>query len=160
MTLATITALINSKIRNKTPKVLKVEHADVEQALADEIFNGYKLEQIIDGVDDPSNTIISVVSSSSSSYFDVLLYFKISGKSCHAKGYFTIKTTGTYDSQPLFSFDDTLYEPKIDIFSQIGAITRYGSVVRLKRVGNQIQTVGACIPYEKYYIDAVYEIEN
>ena len=35
---ATITTLINDKIRNKTPKVIKVEHADVEQAILD---NGY-----------------------------------------------------------------------------------------------------------------------
>jgi hypothetical protein len=39
MTLATITALINSKIRNKTPKVLKTEHADVEQAIVNEVFS-------------------------------------------------------------------------------------------------------------------------
>lgn len=32
---ATITALINSNIRNKTPKVVKIEHADVEQSIVD-----------------------------------------------------------------------------------------------------------------------------
>ncbi len=35
---ATLTALINANIRNKTPKVIKVEHADVEQALLNEIY--------------------------------------------------------------------------------------------------------------------------
>lgn len=38
-TLTTLTALINSKIRNKTPKVLKVEHADVEQAIVNELYS-------------------------------------------------------------------------------------------------------------------------
>lgn len=33
MNLTELTALINSKIRTKTPKVIKTEHADVEQAL-------------------------------------------------------------------------------------------------------------------------------
>lgn len=35
---ATLTALIDANIRSKTPKVVKVEHADVEQAILD---NGY-----------------------------------------------------------------------------------------------------------------------
>jgi len=39
MSLATLTTLINNKIRNKTPKVIKTEHADVEQAIVDEFFN-------------------------------------------------------------------------------------------------------------------------
>lgn len=38
MNLSTLTALINAKIRNKTPKVLKVEHADVEQQIVNTIF--------------------------------------------------------------------------------------------------------------------------
>ena len=37
-TLSFITNLIDTKIRNKTPKVVKTEHADVEQALANEFF--------------------------------------------------------------------------------------------------------------------------
>lgn len=35
--LATATTFIDSKIRNKTPKVLKIEHADVEQSIVNEI---------------------------------------------------------------------------------------------------------------------------
>lgn len=37
-TLAQITAAIDNDIRNKTPLVLKVEHADVEQLITDEMF--------------------------------------------------------------------------------------------------------------------------
>lgn len=37
-TLAQITAAIDDDIRNKTPLVLKVEHADVEQLITDEMF--------------------------------------------------------------------------------------------------------------------------
>lgn len=37
-TLATITESIDDNIRNKTPKVLKVEHADTEQLIAEEHF--------------------------------------------------------------------------------------------------------------------------
>ena len=39
MTQAELTALINDKIRNKTPKVIKIEHADVDQAITDELFS-------------------------------------------------------------------------------------------------------------------------
>jgi hypothetical protein len=31
---------------------------------------------------------------------------------------------------------------------------------RLKRVGSEIHTVNAIAPYETYYIDATYEINN
>lgn len=37
-TLAQITAAINDDIRNKTPLVLKTEHADVEQLITNEMF--------------------------------------------------------------------------------------------------------------------------
>jgi hypothetical protein len=37
-TLAQITAAIDDDIRNKTPLVLKAEHADVEQLITDEMF--------------------------------------------------------------------------------------------------------------------------
>jgi hypothetical protein len=37
-TLAQITAAIDDDIRNKTPLVVKTEHADVEQLIADEMF--------------------------------------------------------------------------------------------------------------------------
>lgn len=33
-----LTTLINNNIRNKTPKVIKTEHADVEQAIVDELY--------------------------------------------------------------------------------------------------------------------------
>ena len=39
MTQAELTALIDAKIRNKTPKVVKIEHADVEQAITDTLFD-------------------------------------------------------------------------------------------------------------------------
>ncbi len=38
MSLTALTALINNNIRNKTPKVIKTEHADVEQAIVNEFF--------------------------------------------------------------------------------------------------------------------------
>lgn len=160
MTLATITALINSKIRNKTPKVLKVEHADVEQAIVNEIYADYKNEVITGGVNAPTNTIISVISSSTSNYFSINLDFKISGKSCHVKGYFFYNSTSTYSNQPLFEFTDVIYQPLIEFVSQIGAITTGGRHCRLKRVGSEIHAVTAIAPYETYYIDATYEINN
>jgi len=39
MTQAELTAFIDAKIRNKTPKVVKVEHADVEQEITDTLFD-------------------------------------------------------------------------------------------------------------------------
>lgn len=38
--------LINSNIRNKVPKVLKSEHADVEEALLDAIFIPFEVKQL------------------------------------------------------------------------------------------------------------------
>lgn len=59
MNLATITALIDSKIRNKTPKVVKVEHADVEQAIVNEIYSPIIWEvKDIDGVADVGNVLV------------------------------------------------------------------------------------------------------
>jgi hypothetical protein len=43
MTQAELTALINAKIRNKTPKVIKTEHADVEQEITDTLFDNVNL---------------------------------------------------------------------------------------------------------------------
>lgn len=43
MTQAELTALINAKIRNKTPKVIKTEHADVEQEITDTLFDNVAL---------------------------------------------------------------------------------------------------------------------
>jgi len=39
MTQAELTAFIDANIRNKTPKVVKVEHADVEQEITDTLFD-------------------------------------------------------------------------------------------------------------------------
>ena len=38
MSLIALTTLINNNIRNKIPKVIKTEHADVEQAIVNELF--------------------------------------------------------------------------------------------------------------------------
>lgn len=42
----TILDLINNNIRNKAPKVLKSEHAQIEEALLDAIFFPYEVKQI------------------------------------------------------------------------------------------------------------------
>jgi hypothetical protein len=160
MTLATITALINSKIRNKTPKVLKTEHADVEQAIVNEVFADYKNEIIEEGVDDLGNTIINVFSDPSTYHLDVNLSFKISGKSCNVTGELVINSTSTYSSQKLFSFINTLYQPKIASDSKILAFTMSGQVATLIRIGSSLHSINPLIPYTTYYIDATYEINN
>ncbi len=43
MTQAELTALIDANIRNKTPKVIKTEHADVEQEITDTLFDNVNL---------------------------------------------------------------------------------------------------------------------
>jgi len=42
----TILDLINNNIRNKYPKVLKSEHAQIEEALLDAIFLPYEVKQL------------------------------------------------------------------------------------------------------------------
>jgi|JI6StandDraft_1071083.scaffolds.fasta_scaffold346099_1 2',3'-cyclic-nucleotide 2'-phosphodiesterase (5'-nucleotidase family) len=140
--------------------ILASELRTVEKNQIDAIYADYKNEVITGGVDAPTNTIISVISSSSSNYFSINLDFKISGKSCHVKGYFFYNTTSTYSDQPLFEFTDVLYQPFIEFVSQIGAISTGMRHCRLKRVGSEIHTVNAIAPYETYYIDATYEINN
>lgn len=45
-TIQAIRDLINNNIRNKTPKVLKSEHAQIEEALLDLIFMPYEVKQL------------------------------------------------------------------------------------------------------------------
>lgn len=42
----TILDLINNNIRNKAPKVIKSEHAQIEEALLDSIFMPYEVKQL------------------------------------------------------------------------------------------------------------------
>ena len=49
MTQAELTALIDAKIRNKTPKVVKIEHADVEQEITDTLFDNVNTLTLVIG---------------------------------------------------------------------------------------------------------------
>lgn len=56
MTQAELTAFIDDKIRNKTPKVIKTEHADVEQEITDTLFDNVAT---LNGLITTLNTTIS-----------------------------------------------------------------------------------------------------
>jgi len=58
MTQTELTAFIDAKIRNKTPKVIKTEHADVEQEITDTLFDNVNtLTAVIGALND---TIIDI----------------------------------------------------------------------------------------------------
>jgi hypothetical protein len=91
MTLATITALINSKIRNKTPKVLKTEHADVEQAIVNEVFSS----EIYESTNMPSlMTITEKFVSPMTTGINFNITLKKTGNICFVK-FFVIQTNTT-----------------------------------------------------------------
>jgi hypothetical protein len=112
-TLAQITAAIDDDIRNKTPLVLKVEHADVEQLITDEMFpDSITVEW--DGDSQPSglpdvecNPLLATLAKCT-----FKIYFTKTGNRVFYKG--SISNTETFaaiGNLSLATFDTTLYKP-------------------------------------------------
>jgi len=104
MTLATITAFINNNIRNKTPKVIKTEHANVEQALANELFPSTITE----------TSLSHIITTPVGSDLTYELYFKKNGSFVDVFGIITV-VTPHITSSSFLSITDTLYQQKIFI---------------------------------------------
>jgi hypothetical protein len=86
-TLAQITAAIDDDIRNKTPLVLKVEHADVEQLITDEMFpDSAKLEWSGSAVVDPIADIVVNPSLSTLAKIEFKIYFEKIGNQVFGNG--------------------------------------------------------------------------
>ena len=160
MTLATITALINSKIRNKTPKVLKTEHADVEQAIVNEVFSGLKYEEVTGATQFPSNTIIDLATSSQRD-IDVKLIFTKKGNIVFVDG--TIQNNESYSvwTQNIFDFrPSTEFIPIIEN----GLFLHYQSNDTFARLildqGNVYTNSPPLVPNTRYVVNGFYYVNQ
>lgn len=136
MTLAEITALINAKIRNKTPKVLKVEHADVEQEIANIIFSETIKEDIL------SQTITSA--------FANILYsltFKKIGNLVFVTGNIT-NIAPPRDNFSAVSITDAEFYAKTDYPTTVNGIDNDGNFTRILFETNKI-TIKTTLGYLK-----------
>lgn len=110
-TLAELTDLIDDNIRNKTPKVVKTEHADVEQGLANEFFKApVKVEW--NGTSSVSPTTDIVVESGiASGTLIFTVHFWKSGNTVYFNGKIRNSSSGVVTSMKIIDFATGLYEP-------------------------------------------------
>jgi hypothetical protein len=115
-TLAQITAAINNDIRNKTPLVVKTEHADVEQLIANEMFPS-SVRLTFNGTTQTSGLPnIEVPSSLATNWkIDFDIFFEKIGNRVFYNGSIssneTIKALGTAFGIQIATFDLPLYQP-------------------------------------------------
>ena len=123
-TKAQITTAINTKIRNKTPLVVKVEHADVEQLITDEMFpNSVKIQWNGTSVVDPIESITVNPDLATKAKITFTIYFTKIGNRVFYKG--LVKSLEEAKLTPnlvLATFPTTLYQP-LDNFSSYSRLT-------------------------------------
>ena len=119
-TLAQITAAIDDDIRNKTPLVLKVEHADVEQLITDEMFpDSVKIEWNGTSAVDPITDIVCSTATLPNSKCQFQILFTKIGNRVFYKG-----AMGAYGSSlqinnaTLATFATELYKPLNNLSSR------------------------------------------
>lgn len=121
-TLAEIQQSIDDNIRNKTPLVIKTEHADVDQLIADQMFPT-SLELFYNDVSQVSGMPHIQVPSSVPLLFDILfrIYFEKIGNRVFYSGFIsntgTTKTLGSNFGIGLATFATDLYKPETNRFS-------------------------------------------
>jgi hypothetical protein len=121
-TLAQITAAIDDNIRNKTPLVVKTEHADVDQLITDQLFPT-SLELYYNDVSQVSGLPHIAVPSSVPSFYDVQfrIYFEKIGNRVFYSGFIsntgTTKALGTSFGLALAIFATDLYKPEPNRYS-------------------------------------------
>jgi hypothetical protein len=143
-TLAQITAAIDDDIRNKTPLVLKVEHADVEQLITDEMFPDSLLLSF-NATSQTSGAPFIVVNPLFLSNWDAEanIYFEKIGNRVFYSGFIssgeTAKALGTSFGLSIASFASSLYQPIG------GSNSRYSSSTLRKVFVNPTVLPNACI---------------
>lgn len=144
-TLAQITIAIDDNIRNKTPLVIKTEHADVDQLIADEMFPN-SLELYYNDVSQISGMPHIQVPSSVPLYYDVefRIYFEKIGNRVFYSGFIsntgTTKALGTGFGIALAIFATDLYKPETN---------RYSSSTLNKVFVNPTVLPNACITFSE-----------
>lgn len=160
MTLATITALINSKIRNKTPKVLKTEHADVEQAIINEVFSGLKYEEVTGSTQLPTNTIIDTAGVFSLDV-DVKLTFCKKGNIVYVDGQIKNREPNSVWFAMIFKFKPlTEFMPIVEdaIFLRYHNYNTFGRL--FIEQGNVYTDSQHLEPEKTYYINGFYYVNQ
>ena len=112
-TLAQITAAIDDDIRNKTPLVLKVEHADVEQLITDEMFpDSVKIEWNGTSIVDPTANVVVSGSISSPDNVEFKVYFWKQGNTVYLNGFVkNLSSLSIMSDLNLIEFATSLYRP-------------------------------------------------
>lgn len=132
-----ITTAINAKIRNKTPLVVKVEHADVEQLITDEMFpSSVKVEW--NGTTSIAPTTDIICSGSLSSPDNILftVYFWKQGNDVYFNGIMqSLSSNFSLDGLLLIEFDTDLYKPLVTSKVKVNIVNSFN------QVGKQIVTV-------------------
>lgn len=122
-----LTGLVDSNIRNKTPLVLKVEHANVEQAIINELFNS-------EVFDNQTSQIYTTKTAQSTDFLiNYSLTIQRSGNRAIVKMKFTRNNAQGITPAPgglqIFTWKNTPYKPK-DIVNNI-TFKAYDSVGNL-----------------------------
>jgi len=165
-TLSFITNLIDTKIRNKTPKVLKTEHADVEQGIANLSFpTPVKVEW--NGTSSVSPTTDIVVESGIASgimQFEVNFWKSGNTETVIGKIKNLQTTTPLPDGTKIIDFATALHEPLASskLFTELnrdGALVVTGTKISISADG--IKLFGVLNPSsEWYYFNTTYKVAN
>jgi hypothetical protein len=139
-TLAQITAAIDDDIRNKTPLVVKTEHADVEQLITDEMFPD-STELYFNGTAQISGAPNIVVPASVAANWktDFRVYFEKIGNRVFYSGFISNndRVLGTaFGGVTLATFPTTLYKPLPN---------RFSSSLMHKAISSPVILPNACI---------------
>lgn len=134
-TKAQITTAIDTKIRNKTPLVVKIEHADVEQLITNEQFPAsVKVEW--DGTTsiDPTTDIVCFAIPTDNIKFKI--YFWKQGNTVYFNG--TLESLNSSSSLPfltLVTFPTNLYKPLTTSCIRTPTISSYGNIGGIQQLG-------------------------
>jgi hypothetical protein len=164
-TKAQITTAIDAKIRNKTPLVVKVEHADVEQLITDEMFPALVVVEW-DGTApvSPTTDIICNVSLNSENNVKFKVYFWKQGNTVYYNGYIqNISPTTTLTGTILITFPTSLYKPLV-YSKSFSAITDNFNIGKSLIFVDQSQglyiTNGLPPNNLKHYFNGTYKVAN
>jgi hypothetical protein len=167
-TKAQITTAIDAKIRNKTPLVVKVEHADVEQLITDEMFPApVVVEWNGTAPVSPITDIICSASLQSSDNIKFKVLFWKQGNTVFYDGYVeSLSTSAALIFLQLITFPTTLYKPYNSSTLSLIINTDNRQIQKPNIFGNQDGiTISAGLPpstvsQTRYYFMGTYKVAN
>jgi hypothetical protein len=169
-TLAEITIAIDDNIRNKTPLVVKTEHADVDQLIADQLFPS-SVRLTFNGTTQTSGLpYIKVPSTLGTDWkIDFDIFFEKIGNRVFYNGFISSNETakalgGGFFGIEIATFDLPLYEPSLNRLSESVITTAYFGQSILPnacvRVGSSILLIGVIPVNNGGFIEGSYIVEN